>query len=1492
MKKKRVLSLLMTALLTVGLLPSSVLADTEAGTLADPLAETPTGTAAESEAVSAEVTIRSQTAGKYLHGFDGAVSVSSNLAEDYGYDDPVTDGVSVLDAMVKAHELAFGEDFSDETAASYLELGEDGSVKRLFGMETAAECFALNGGYPNAGRQTEDGDDGAAQADTQIQTGDVLDFFTYTDTEAWSDAMSWLELDNTEVPAGFELVVTAQSSRYSEAAVYEAPEDFRTSASAAAGAKFAWVDPETGAVTEIEGASADENGQATVMAPAEEGVYYLTAAGSTEEGSSLLLNPAALTVTAAQDTPASQDNATASQNTPAAQAAIAAVSVSGRLMDSAEVTVQADSAGSIYYLVQEAGADAPDAAKLESGGTRADAVAGENVLKVTGLTKAAQKIYVLLKAADGTASEILSADIAEYDNLLSAIMYSNGTLYFDTSKEATAVWDADDTSFRLVARIPAGTTAKDPDLKLTYRYTNISGTESTVEGTANGTYVWFNEDFLTVGGKGNDLTIVAEKNGVTQTYVLHVNRKASLDALEVTSQEGRAVTLSPTFSSTKTEYTATVLDSVTSLNLKAVDPIEAVSPDSSQVLFNGAASADGSYVWELQPGENKMVIRADNGSAESVEYTLTITQTASVTLTVQTNPQDASFALYQGSKNETRIWPEEDGTFRLFPDTEYNYTVARSDYVGQSGSLTLSASETRSFTLEKAPEAEELPQLDADYPGFRSGLDNMSVVNSKTPISKETIEVVWERQMGDYVSPTSGTTPIVVDDKIYGLTGTTLYMLDKETGETIRTATTVSASAFNLVPPTYADGMLFVLLSGGQVQCFNASTLESMWVYTDPQGGRCESSVRYDDGYIYVGFFASTTVGGFACISVTDEDPSSQTEEKVPIWRNSSLGSYYWDGAWSNENYVFVITNGGTLCCIDKKTGDAVQTVATGQTSRSNISYYNGRIYWANQSGYLYSYNLTADGRLDMENLIEPLYFGGASTSTPAIYNNRVYIGISNGGNFGVEGYGILVGDINPETGAMSAAYVVPTDGYPQTSGLIVNGYEEEDGYVYVYFLTNSAHGTLYMVKDKAGMTEADSATGAFYTPNHEQYCIASAVADSDGNIYIKNDSAWQFVIRRSALYLKEITAVGGNAVLDGGAAFDGSQSDHTITVDAGTSSLKLELTPSDGVTVAMNGVEGQSQEIEITDGTAEIQVLLRKGEEMRVYNFTVYSGPTLTTLYATSSPNAGMGTTYSLSPEFAPMTEAYAAGIDTAQSTGYIWIKYLNDTDSLKVTAGSGVSGKAEGDELTATVNYKGDTYIRVPFAERTNPTTATVRLTLTSADGTQSRTYTVILYTQNALPLLTLDEGAVSERTDTSASLTLNSNKAGELHWLVQEASEAAPGAEKIMADGQKVEIAEGANTVALTGLSQKALAVYLVLKDAGGNTSLTYRVDIASSRIQGDLNGDGRVTNADVALLLDEVTAGEATDLEAGDLNGDGRLTNADVALLLDWVTAGEI
>lgn len=57
----------------------------------------------------------------------------------------------------------------------------------------------------------------------------------------------------------------------------------------------------------------------------------------------------------------------------------------------------------------------------------------------------------------------------------------------------------------------------------------------------------------------------------------------------------------------------------------------------------------------------------------------------------------------------------------------------------------------------------------------------------------------------------------------------------------------------------------------------------------------------------------------------------------------------------------------------------------------------------------------------------------------------------------------------------------------------------------------------------------------------------------------------------------------------------------------------------------------------------------------------------------------------------------------------------------------------------------------------------------------------------------------------------------------------------------------------------------------------------------RSQGDLNGDGQITNADAAQLLAIVTAGENEDLSVADLNGDGLITNADVAQLLQMVTA---
>ena len=319
--------------------------------------------------------------------------------------------------------------------------------------------------------------------------------------------------------------------------------------------------------------------------------------------------------------------------------------------------------------------------------------------------------------------------------------------------------------------------------------------------------------------------------------------------------------------------------------------------------------------------------------------------------------------------------------------------------------------------------------------------------------------------------------------------------------------------------------MIFVGLAGGAVQAFNAETLESLWVFKDTLGGQPNCTIQYSDGYIYTGFWNSETKdANFVCVSATDEDPDNPTETKYATWTYAVQGGFYWAGAYVTDKYAIVGSDDGEsdstsdssyVYCFDKLTGEVVQKVGPHHGDiRSDISYYDGRIYFTSKGGYLYSYNLKEDGTIDTENLIEPIEIGKMSTSTPAIANGRCYVGSSYGSNFSGT-YGISVVDINAETGAMNLEYVVYTDAYPQTSGVVSTGYK---GYNYVYFATNGPSGNLWVVKDAPGMTEPDEGSQILYTPEHKQYCISSVAVDKDGTIYFKNDSAYMIAVGNSAI--------------------------------------------------------------------------------------------------------------------------------------------------------------------------------------------------------------------------------------------------------------------------------------------------------------------------------------------------------------------------------------
>ncbi len=929
-------------------------------------------------------------------------------------------------------------------------------------------------------------------------------------------------------------------------------------------------------------------------------------------------------------------------------------------------------------------------------------------------------------------------------------------------------------------------------------------------------------------------------------------------------------------------------------------PGNPVTEPESKIPETKASDAETSGTDGNDEKSSSVVENSTAGEAETEQMpeeevsSLAMEAVDTVICNVNVSPKSAQVCIY--TEDGDRVYPT-DGQFLLEPDTAYTCTAACTGYVGQKGTIQTTSTEGEiqlDIALDKAAESESLPLLDAEYGGFRADKNNQSVISAKTPVSQSSIEVKWERQIGTGVNPSSGSTPVIVGGNIYTQSAGKLYMLDKETGDVVKSSDCALKAGMNLIPVTYGDGMIFVPLAHG-LQCFNATTLESLWVYEDPMDGGCNSPIRYDNGKVYVGFQGDTREY-FVCLTTTDEDPSDRTEEKIPLWANYGEAGYWWAGAWSNERYVFVVNQKGALLVMDNETGETVQKIQTKATSvRSDVSYYNGRIYFSTQSGYVYSYNLDKDGKVDLEHLIEPLKFAGESTCTPAIYNNRLYIGISGGSSAGEDGASILVADINPDTGSMKQAYLVPTKtdfGYCKTSGLIINGYEQEDGYVYIYFLCNNAKGDLYMVKDKPGITSPLPESGLFYTPNHEEYCIASAVADRDGTIYIKNDSSWQFAIRRADTYLSEIEVSDAGAVIDGGEEFAGSETDHTITVHQDMKEITLRLTATSGTDIRINGKKGNSQKITLDQDTTTVEVQLVKGDTVKSYTFTIYRGPVLAAMKVARSYTS-TGLAFTMTPEFEPTVTSYAAGLtrDKSINSGFVLFTPVNADDTVSCKAVSGVRGKAEGEEMDLKTGSGGMKYATVLFEDRTAgaKNIAVVELTVSSAT-LGSRSYRVTLYTNDALPILTLSDNPVTERTNSSAKIQVTTNKAGTIWYLAQSVRADAPDAAKIVSTGKSCTATAGENSLTLTDLTRQGYIVYMLLKDADGTLSAMQQVALSSLWTLGDLDGNGTVELSDVVLLLDKVTANEKVDNDAGDINGDGTVNLNDVVLLLDQVTAG--
>ena len=659
-------------------------------------------------------------------------------------------------------------------------------------------------------------------------------------------------------------------------------------------------------------------------------------------------------------------------------------------------------------------------------------------------------------------------------------------------------------------------------------------------------------------------------------YVVQLKRSLSLKSLAVACG-GSPVTLNygdgkSGFTPAQKAYEITVPSAASYLDLTAAvrSGIPYGETDSGYLLFvNGEAATSGTAFHAALSGDAReetvtVTVQSRLDESVSTDYVITVKKADSLKASFQIAPEGAVFYIYE-TVSGNRLWPDGDGRYAFSTGFTYRYSLTKHGYVGQSGAIQLTAGDngeklldfgtlekqadgkevfqtgtqyradqTIALTLKPADANSAIKDLAAEWPDFRGSASNNAVTDAKIPFSAEDGTLYWSSGVGKGYSANAVSNPILVDNSLIVYAGPELLKIDKDTGAVLARSAMAGTSSFAINNPTYAEGVILVGLSDGRVQAFNADTLDSLWLYTDPLGGQPNCPITVSNGYAYTGFWNSEVEdASYVCLSLTDEDPKNTTESKAATWRYVRKGGFYWAGAYACEDYVLVGTDDGErgyrsstarLLLLDPVSGKLLDAMSgfTGDI-RCSICYdeTTKAFYFTSKGGYFYSVKVQkdADGTWKLGSRRQ-LALGGMSTSTPAVYNGRAYVGVSGKGQFvPYSGHSIKVIDLS---GAMSIAYFVETQGYPQTSGLLTTAYEETSA-VYVYFFDNYTPGKLRVLRDSTGQdapnyTTPESMDGKTYTTAYAlftpvspeaQYAICSPIVDEYGTMYFKNDSGY-----------------------------------------------------------------------------------------------------------------------------------------------------------------------------------------------------------------------------------------------------------------------------------------------------------------------------------------------------------------------------------------------
>ncbi|HAG09323.1 MAG TPA: hypothetical protein DCK87_07185, partial [Desulfotomaculum sp.] len=389
--------------------------------------------------------------------------------------------------------------------------------------------------------------------------------------------------------------------------------------------------------------------------------------------------------------------------------------------------------------------------------------------------------------------------------------------------------------------------------------------------------------------------------------------------------------------------------------------------------------------------------------------------------------------------------------------------------------------------------------------------DSLNSGQTESPAPTTNITQGWRRQVqvDNPQAPMAGVnvTPLVAENKVFILDACGgLWAFEAKTGAKIwRTDLSCTGRKFQLATPAYHARKLFVATNDGHVYALEAGNGNIIWdKVIAGKGDQLNTPVKYADGKVYLGSWRNKV---YYCLDALSGEI---------LWQRPSTtgGGYYWSGACVAGNYLVFGDESAVLTCVNKDSGELGDEKSLGAIAKEarrihssvTCSPQTNRVFFTDEGGHCWAFNCNPQtGQLAYA---WHKKIGRVSTSTPAIFKGKIYVGS------GTHAFPGNLYCLEEATGKERWKFTPPDDGESSKPGIQSSpSLSLQEGKVYLYFITTYENATAYCLDDNGNklwsFTGQEAGTSGGYT--------TSCLAITDGWAYFGNDGGWVYALTGKA---------------------------------------------------------------------------------------------------------------------------------------------------------------------------------------------------------------------------------------------------------------------------------------------------------------------------------------------------------------------------------------